>query len=131
MHPSSLVAVRRERRPSLIQTLSRCNARQGSLKLPAAGYLSMNTAAWQPLRTPPEPVNASLKTEDKGSRSGNDIGYGRFRACSKAAPGACFRRKQHLGAGGDHDPGVVGSSHRGLRSQSLLPCEILALCRKI
>jgi hypothetical protein len=43
------------------------NARQGWLKLPAAGYLSMNTAAWQPPRTAPEPVNASLKTEDKGA----------------------------------------------------------------
>src|SRR6266478_9610217 len=85
----------------------------------------MNTAAWQPLRTALEPVNASLKTEDKGARSGNDIGYGRFRACSETAPGACFRRKQHLGAGGDHGPGAVRSPHRGLRSQSLLPRELL------
>src|SRR5882724_4383754 len=74
MHPFSLVAVRRERRPSLIQTLSRCSARQGSLKLPAAGYLSMNTAAWQPPRTAPEPVNASLKTEDKGAGCGQAAG---------------------------------------------------------
>jgi hypothetical protein len=43
-------------------------ARQGSLKLPAAGYLSMNAAAWQPLRTAAEPVNASLKKEDKGAQ---------------------------------------------------------------
>src|SRR5258705_12599089 len=105
------------------------NARQGSLKLPAAGYLSMNTAAWQPPRTAPEPVNASLKTEDKGAGSGNDIGDGPLRACSNAAPGACFRRKQHLGAGGDHDPGALRSSHRGLRSQCLLPREVLAIRR--
>ena len=40
-------------------------------------------------------------------------------AC-KAAPGAGFRGKQHVGAGGDHDPGAVGPSRRGLRSQSAI-----------
>ena len=44
------------------------------------------------------------------------IGYGQIRACSKAAQGARFRRKQHLGTGGDHDSRIVGASRRGLRS---------------
>ena len=34
----------------------------------------------------------------------------------KAAPGAGFRRFQHLGPRGHHDPGPVGPSRRGLRS---------------
>ena len=32
------------------------------------------------------------------------ISDGRISACSKTASGACFRGKQHLDAGGDHDP---------------------------
>src|ERR1700748_600220 len=88
----------------------------------------MNTAAWQPSRTVPEWDKAALNFK---AGAGNDAGYGRFHAGPKAAPGAGFRGLQHVGAGGDHDPGAVGSPHRGLRAQSLCPGAVLALRRDV
>ena len=43
-----------------------------------------------------------------------------IRACSKAASGAGFRRKQHVGAGSDHDSGIV----RAISSRSAIPAVI-------
>ena len=67
------------------------------------------------------------KSEDKRSGAGM-IRHGRFR---KTAPGARFRGKQHLGAGGDHDSGPIGPPRRGLRSHALVPGEVLAVCPQI
>src|SRR6266481_4800144 len=47
------------------QTPLKYTARQGRAKLPAAGYLSMNTDAWLPRRTVPEAGNPALKSETR------------------------------------------------------------------
>src|SRR5665647_1851860 len=73
-------------------------ARQGPPKLSSAGYLSMNTAAWQPSPRAAERGGPPLNRETKRPGAGM-IRYGRFRAYCKTAAGACFRGKQHFRAG--------------------------------
>src|SRR5258708_33947908 len=82
-------------------------------KLPAAGYLSMNTDAWQPSPTAAGPQEASLNCKTNASEAGM-IRHGRFRECPKAAPGARFRGKQHGPAGGGHGAGAARAPRCGL-----------------
>src|ERR1700730_16539170 len=74
MRPSSLVAVRQECRPCQIQNPVKFTARQGPAKLPAGDYLSMNVAAWQPLRTAPQRERCVIKSSDKAARCRNYAG---------------------------------------------------------
>lgn len=52
-------------------------------------------------------------------------------ACFKTAPRSSLRRLEHIRAGGHHRIGTYRSYGRGLRSGSLLPGEVLAICKKI
>src|ERR1700732_2296113 len=79
-----------------------CGPGRRSPKLPAAGYLSMNTAAWQPSRrVPTRGEGCLIKYIETRALYAEKMGYGI--ASSKAGPGTCFRRKQHVRAGSDYD----------------------------
>src|ERR1700675_2178799 len=81
-----------------------------------SGYLSMNTAAWQPPRTVPEAVNVPSIRTTNASR-GAMIRHDRSK---QAAARALVGRFLHLGPRGAHDPRAHGPHRRGLRPQPLL-----------